>query len=130
MPDILQVPVPNGSAAIAWSGRQAGITTILFYNTDTVNTVWLGSLSNITPAGSGTIPILPNGTFSGDPSVNWYVTGSAAGIVPLVVVPNGQGYFLGITAGMGNLVIPSVQSPNYVAGSAGMADQERRICRV
>ena len=120
MPDILSVPVPNGTGAIAWSGRQAGITTtILFYNTDTVNTVWLGSLSNITPAGSGTIPILPNGTFSGDPSANWFVTGSAAGIVPLVVVPNGQGYFLGITAGMGNLVIPSVQSPNFVEGVSG-----------
>lgn len=119
MPDILSVPVPNGTSALAWSGRQSTIATILFYNTDTVNTVWLGSLSNITPAGSGTIPILPNGTFSGDPTVNWYVTGSAAGIVPLVVVPNGQGYFLGITAGMGNLVIPSVQSPNFVEGVSG-----------
>lgn len=119
MPDVLSVPVANGTGALAWSGRQSTITTILFYNTDTVNTVWLGSQSNITPAGSGTIPILPNGTFSGDPTVNWYVTGSTAGIVPLVVVPNGQGYFLGITAGMGNLVIPSVQSPNYVAGSTG-----------
>ena len=119
MPDILSVPVPNGTAALAWSGRQAGISTILFYNTDTVNTVYLGSLSNITPGGTGTIPILPNGTFSGDPSANWYVTGSAAGIVPLVVVPNGQGYFLGITAGLGNLVIPSVQSPNFVHDVSG-----------
>ena len=121
MANVISVPVPNGTGGIAWSGRQTpGINSIAFYNTDLVNTVWLGTQSNITPNGPGAFPVLPNGQFAGDPTESWYVTGSVAGIVPLVVIPNGISFQLGITAGLGNLVIPSVQSPNFsIPGKTG-----------
>jgi hypothetical protein len=120
MPDINQVPVPNGLAANCWGSRGApGVTSLLFINQDINNTVWIGQISTITPAGPNTIPIAPNGTFSGAASSAWYVVGSAAGIQPLVVVPNGAAYFLGLTQGMGNLAIPSIRSPNFVTGISG-----------
>lgn len=119
MPNILQIPVPVGNAAPVWSSRQTGVNSLLFINQDLNNTVWLGSASNITAAGANTIPILPNGTFSGDAQSQWYVVGSVAGTQPLVVVPNGQAYFLGITQGLGNLVIPAIRSPNFVHGVSG-----------
>lgn len=120
MPSILQVPVPNGGANIIWNGRQAAnVNSLLFINQDLNNYVYLGNQSNITPTSPNVIPLAPNGTFSGDPSMPWYVTGGASGIQPLVMVPNGQNYFLGITQGLGNLVIPSVQSPNFVNNVSG-----------
>lgn len=121
MPDILQVTVPNGNASIVWSSRDTSVTSLLFINQDLNNTVWLGSQSTITPGSPNTIPLAPNGTFSGSASSVWYVTGSAAGIQPLVVVPNGQAYFLGLTQGLGKLAIPQIQSPDYVPGVSGWA---------
>ena len=94
-----------------WSGRAAassGISTLLLLNTDLVNTVKVG-----TDFTSIVVPVAPNGSLSVDPSSNWYVQGTTAGTAPLVVVPNGQGNFLGLTQGLGNLAIPSVQSPNF-----------------
>lgn len=119
MGNILQVPVPNGTAKVAWGSREAGVNSLLFINQDLNNTVWLGQVSNVTANGPNSIPLGPNGTFSGDAQSNWYVVGAASGISPIVVVPNGQAYFLGITQGLGNLVIPSVQSPNFVTGVSG-----------
>jgi hypothetical protein len=113
MPDILHVTVPNGTAAPVWSSRNPGVSSLLFINPDLNNYVYIGSSSNITPTSPNVIPLPPNGTFSGDANANWYVTGAAAGIQPLVVVPNGQAFFLGLTQGLGNLAIPSVQSPNF-----------------
>lgn len=92
-----------------WSGRSApGINTLLLLNTDLVNTVMVG-----TDIGSLVVPIMPNGSLSVDPGSNWYVVGLVAGNAPLVVVPNGQNNFLGISQGLGNLAIPSLHSPNY-----------------
>jgi hypothetical protein len=119
MPNILQVPVPNGKSASVWSSRDTSVTSLLFINQDLNNYVYLGSTSNITPTSPNVIPLAPNGTFSGDATSQWYVTGAAAGIQPLVVVPNGQAYFLGVTQGGGNLAIPSVQSPNFVSNVSG-----------
>lgn len=119
MPNILQVPVPVQNAAIAWPARQSNIASLLFINQDLNNSVWIGQEQAITAAGPNTIPIPPNGTFSGDASSPWYVIGSAAGTQPLVVVPNGQSYFLGLTQGLGQLAIPSVRSPGYVPGVTG-----------
>jgi hypothetical protein len=110
MPGPISVPVTTRVSQL-WSGRQAsasGVNTLLLMNTDLVNTVKVGS--DLT---SVVVPIPPNGSLSVDPSVNWYVQGTVAGTAPLVVIPNGQGNFLGLTAGMGNLAIPSIQSPNF-----------------
>lgn len=116
----LRVPVPDGTAAILWSGRPVtGVTNLLFLNQDLNNYVYVGQASNIMPDSDSTIPIPPNGSIIVDASDPWYVTGAAAGIQPLVVVPNGTGTFLGLTQGMGDLAIPSVQSPDFIAGVQG-----------
>lgn len=92
-----------------WSGRSpAGINTLLLMNTDQSNTVMVGTTLN-----SLVVPIQPNGSLSVDPSENWYVVGTVAGNAPLVVVPNGQSNFLGLSQGYGNIAIPQFQSPNY-----------------
>jgi hypothetical protein len=98
-----------------WSGRKlSGINTLLLLNTDITNTVTVGS-----DLQSLVVPIAPNGSLSVDPESNWYVVGLVAGNSPLVVVPNGQSNFLGLTQGLGNLAIPQVQSPNFVTGVSG-----------
>lgn len=120
MPNILQVAVPNGVAGLVWNGRPApGISTLLLVNQDLNNTIYIGNDPTITATVGARIPIAPNGSLSVDPASSWYVVGAAVGILPLVMVPNGQAYFLGITQGLGNLAIPSVQSPNFITGVQG-----------
>jgi hypothetical protein len=113
MPNILQVPVPTVSAALCWPARQSNINSLLFINQDLNNYVYIGQEQNITAAGQNTIPIPPNGTFSGDASSAWYVIGNVTGTQPLVVVPNGQNFFTALTQGYGSLAIPSIHSPNF-----------------
>lgn len=93
-----------------WSGRQSSISTLLLMNTDVLNTVMVGSSLQ-----SLVVPIAPNGSLSVDPTENWYVVGAVQGTAPVVVVPNGQANFLGITQGLGSLAIPSIHSPNFNA---------------
>jgi hypothetical protein len=120
MPNVLQIPVGNGVASLIWNGRPApGINTLLFANQDLNNTVYVGNQPGITPTTGNVIPLAPNGTISVDPASPWYVVGAAAGILPLVMVPNGQAYFLGITQGLGNLAIPSMQSPGFIHNITG-----------
>lgn len=108
MPNPIPVNVGVNPAQL-WSGRSApGINTLLLMNTDQQNTVMVGTSLN-----SLVVPIQPNGSLSVDPGENWYVVGLVAGIAPLVVVPNGQSNFLGISQGYGNIAIPQFQSPNY-----------------
>src|ERR1700674_1871281 len=104
------IPVSVGtSPSQLWSGRSTGgaINTLLLMNTDVLNTVMVG-----TDLTSLVVLIAPNGSLSVDPTSNWYVVGLVAGIAPLVVVPNGQANFLGITQGLGGIAIPSIHSPN------------------
>jgi hypothetical protein len=91
-----------------WAGRNAQVNTLLLMNTDQQNTVMVGtSLTSLV------VPIQPNGSLSVDPTENWYVVGTVAGNAPLVVVPNGQGNFLGLSQGYGNIAVPQFKSPNY-----------------
>lgn len=114
MPSPIAVNVQTSPGQL-WSGRAApGINTLLLLNTDINNTVFVG-----TDLTSLVVPIAPNGSLSVDPGSNWYVVGLVAGKAPLVVVPNGQNNFLGLTQGLGNLAIPSVQSPNFETGIQG-----------
>jgi hypothetical protein len=120
MPNILQISVPNGPAGILWNGRPApGVSSLLLINQDLNNIVYIGNDPSITATTGARIPIAPNGSLSVDPSSPWYIVGAATGIQPLVMVPNGQAYFLGLTQGLGNLAIPSVQSPNFMEGITG-----------
>ena len=95
-----------------WSGRATTVNTLLLMNTDQQNTVYVGtSLTSLV------VPIQPNGSLSVDPTENWYVVGTVAGSAPLVVVPNGQSNFLGLSQGYGDIAIPQFQSPNYNAAT-------------
>lgn len=106
---------PNTQGRQIWSARKApDINSLLLMNTDLNNTVLVGS--DLT---SLVVPILPNGSLSVDPSENWYAVWSVAGGSPLVILPNGQNNFLGLTQALGSLVLPSVHSPNYLAGLLG-----------
>jgi len=113
MPSPIAVPVKTSPSQL-WSGKQSGINTLLLMNTDITNTVMVGNNINTL-----VVPIAPNGSLSVDPASNWYVVGAVAGIAPLVVVPNGQANFLGITAGLGKLVIPAIMSPNFITSVSG-----------
>lgn len=122
MANILQIAVPTGTPALCWPARSdPSVNSLLFINQDLTNTVYIGQMSSIYASSPNTIPIPPNGTFSGDPSSAWYVIGSTAGIQPLVMVPNGQNFFRGLSQGGGNLALPQFQSPNYVPGVSGWA---------
>jgi hypothetical protein len=119
MPSPIRISVGT-RASVVWSGRPAqGISTLLLMNTDLNNTVCIGSEPNTMFNGDNTIPILPNGSLSVDPASAWWVVGAVTGSAPLVMVPNGQSNFLGITQGLGQLVIPSIRSPNFLAGVSG-----------
>lgn len=112
------ISVPVGlSASQLWSGRNtSAINTLLLINTDVNNTAMVGSsLQSIV------VPIPPNGSLSVDPVENWYVQGTIAGQSPVVVVPNGQSTFRGLSQGAGKLALPQFQSPGFVSGSAGWA---------
>lgn len=114
MANVLQIPVPAQNAALVWPARSdPTVSTILLINQDLNNTVYIGQQSSITANGQNTIPVPPNGSISVDPASPWYVVGAAAGIRPLVMVPNGQANFRGVTQALGELAIPSIRSPNY-----------------
>src|SRR5215475_5705153 len=120
MPTVQQIPVSNQKAGIIWPARSdPAVTSLLIRNQDINNTIYVGNTSNIMPASINVIPVEPNGAIILDAGSPWYVVGAAAGILPLVMIPNSQGYFRGITQGLGKLSIPSVQSPNYVTGVSG-----------
>lgn len=122
MANILQIPVPTGRAALCWPARSnPAVASVLFINQDLNNTVYLGQDASVVAADVNTIPIPPNGTFSGDSTEAWYVIGSVAGIQPLVMVPNGQAFFRGLSQGAGKLALPQFQSPGYTPGVSGWA---------
>jgi hypothetical protein len=102
-----------------WSPVPNSGDLVLFWNTDTTVTVYLGFQNYITAAGLNTIPLLPNQAIQLPANRAVYVIAGASSVLPLVVIPGGSLPFLGLTAGLGNLVIPSIQSPNFVSGSTG-----------
>jgi hypothetical protein len=122
MPDVLQVRVPNGKAAVVWGLRNPDVSSLLFINIDTASTVYIGNTSNITPTSPNVVPLPPGGTFNGDAKSNWYVTGATAGIQPLVVVPGGSSYSPGtidIGTVTGSIDIAAVAGNVDVIGSGG-----------
>jgi hypothetical protein len=120
VPNVLQIPVQDGVASVVWPGRPTpGVNSLLLINQDLNNTVYVGNDSTISATTANTIPIGPNGSISVDPASAWYVVGAAAGIQSLIMIPNGMAYFQALTQGLGNLVIPSVQSPNFVTEVSG-----------
>lgn len=122
--DISQTPVTS-QASQFWTGIPNSTDTVLIVNQDLNNTVYVGKRNTITAGGQNCIPIPPNGSFVLSANSNWFVIGSVAtGIANLLVIPGGAATFLGLTQGLGNLVIPSVQSPGFLTGVTGWRIQK------
>jgi hypothetical protein len=115
---ITQIPVTT-QATLCWSGIGKPSEQVVLWNQDINNTVYIGFSSTITANGGNTLPISPNGTWSLGADRSIYVVGATQGISPLVVIPDSNGMFLGVTQGLGSLAIPSIHSPNYQAGISG-----------
>lgn len=98
------------------SATDAGNT--LIFNSDQVNTVWLTDVIVGNPATVDAGPIPPNGSVVVDGSKDIYAF--TLGGTPLVYLyPSGVAAFRGLTQSLGNLAIPSVQSPNFLTGVSG-----------
>ena len=111
-----QVQVGTTPAPI-WGARAPG-TSILIYNPDASNTVSVGGQSGISVGASNTLPLGPGQSVSldgGDAIYACAPTGTAA----TVVIPGGAAFFLGLTAGNGQLALASIRSPDYVEGVSG-----------
>lgn len=94
----------------AWGGR-AG-SSVLIYNPDPANTIYLGGQSGISVGATNTLPLGPGQSVVVDGSQAIYGC-APAGTAATVVIPDGAAFFLGLTAGQGKLAIDQIQSPNF-----------------
>lgn len=116
---IVVFPATTRQNQIAWQGIPNSSDSTLFMNTDLNNYVYLGYTPNALP-NVNTIPVAPNGNIVLPANRTIYAIWSVSiGVSPLVIIPGGLAYFLGVTQGLGNLAIPSIQSPNFVSGVSG-----------
>jgi hypothetical protein len=116
--NIAQVPFGQTYSQV-WPGNPGNTGgTVLFWNQDLNNTVYIGFRNTVSIAGLDSIPVPPNGmiTLGTDRSV--YAI-AAVGTLPLVVIPGGGSFFRGLTQAQGSLVLPSIRSPNFVTGVSG-----------
>ena len=119
MSGIVVFPATTRQNQIAWQGIPNSSDSTLFMNTDLNNYVYLGYTPNALP-NVNTIPVAPNGNIVLPANRTIYAIWSVSiGVSPLVIIPGGLAYFLGVTQGLGNLAIPSIQSPNFVSGVSG-----------
>lgn len=99
-----------------WGG-QAG-ASLLIYNPDAANTVYLGGVSGISVGALNTLPLGPGQSVVIDGSQAIYGT-APTGTAATVVIPGGAAFFLGLTQAQGALAIASIHSPNFAPGVAG-----------
>src|SRR5438105_13955485 len=104
-----QVQVTTSPRPI-WPGQ--GGASILVYNPDAVNTVYLGGVSGISVGASNTLPLGPGQSVSLDGTHPIYAC-APAGTAATVVIPGGAAFFLGLTQAQGQLAIDSLRSPNF-----------------
>ena len=113
----MQLPA-DGQPHVAWGGIPGSSDQVLFANNDLNNTWSLGFRNNIATGGTNTIPVPPSGTVALSANRTVYAA-APSGTTALVVIPGGASYFQGVTQGQGQLVLPSVRSPNFVTGVSG-----------
>lgn len=116
--DIAQVPFGDNQYQQVWAGIPGDTGTILLWNQDLNNTVFVGFRNSITIGGINTIPIPPNGMVTLGTDRTIYAI-AAKGTANLVSIPGGGSFFRGLTQGLGQLVIPAIKSPNFVTGVSG-----------
>ena len=83
----------SGAPVQVWAGtpNQPGIS-ILFFNKDTVNPVYLGYNNAIAVQGANTVELDPQSSANMDGTRTIYATG-IAGAGPLQVIPGGSNFF-------------------------------------
>lgn len=120
--DVIQFAGGSSGNPIAWNGQHDAESTdvVLFVNTDLNNTWYLGFKPTIAVAGLNTIPLPPNATVNLSAKRTVYAV-SPSGTASLLVIPGGAAYFQGLTQGNGQLVLPAMQSPNFIPGVSGWA---------
>ena len=82
----LQV-APSGRPEQLWGGTSPG-TSILIYNQDLTNTLYIGYVNAIKINGVNTIPVAPNAFWPIDGGTQIWAIGTQ-GMAPTVVVPGG-----------------------------------------
>lgn len=103
--------------AVIWGGRGDG-GSILVYNPDPSNTVYVSGNSGITVGASNTLPLGPGQSVSLGDSDAIYAC-ALAGTAPVIVIPGGAAFFLGLTQAQGQLALASIRSPDFVHGATG-----------
>lgn len=117
--DIALYPATTRQNQQVWSGIPNSDDVVLFMNSDLNATVYLGYVTNLVP-NVNAIPVAPNASLQLPASRTVYaIWTTTTGVNPLVVIPGGNAYFLGLTQALGALAIPSIHSPNYVTGVSG-----------
>lgn len=104
------------STQIVWAGEGP----VLIANTSLTGTFWIGETNSLNVSDqSGIVPIGPNGSVAVDGSRDFFAVTNSATPVRVSVIAGGMSTFLGLTGGNGSLVLPSVFSPNFLAGVSG-----------
>jgi hypothetical protein len=116
---VTNFPATTQQNQICWVGIPNDSDLVMFLNTDLNNYAYVGYTPNLV-VGVNTIPIAPNASINLPASRTVYaIWSTAVGVNPLVVIPGGANYFLGLTQALGNLAIPSIQSPNFLHNVTG-----------
>ena len=111
----------SATAAVLWGGRAPG-SSILIYNPDAVNTIYLSGVSGIQAGGSNTMPLGPGQSVTLDGSESIYAV-APAGTAAAVVAPGGSSFFqptsLSSLGGVSVFIQPTapVQPPAIPTGS-------------
>jgi hypothetical protein len=116
---VTNFPPTTAQNQICWVGVPNDSDLVMFFNTDLNNYAYVGYTPNLV-VGVNTIPIAPNASINLPANRTIYaIWSTTVGVLPLVVIPGGASYFLGLTQGLGNLAIPSIQSPNFLHNVTG-----------
>src|SRR6266851_6720220 len=116
--DIAQVPFGNNQYQQVWAGIPGDAGKILLWNQDLNNNVYVGFRTSIAIGGLNTIPIPPNGMVTLGTDRTIYAI-APQGTANLISVPGGGSFFRGLTQANGQLVLPAIQSPNFLTGVSG-----------
>lgn len=110
----------GGNKTVATQIVWAGNGPVLIVNTDLINTIFIGEDNSIRANdGNGIVPIGPNGSVTVDGTRDFFAVSNASQPVTIATISGGLATFLGLTNGSGNLVLPSMQSPNFVLNLSG-----------
>jgi hypothetical protein len=101
---------------IVWAGEGP----VLIANTDLTQTIYLTE-NNAARVGDnqGLVALGPNGSVGVDGTRDFFAVTASTTPVQVATVSGGMTTFLGLTAGNGSLVLPSLFSPGFVSGVSG-----------